>query len=86
MVLGETKAYYSEDESAKRERGTRDGLHFAVFIPDKKYDVDRSSLQGEYLAGIGKKALSECNSSSQSRKTIFSRTIRARFVCYCEFL
>ena len=30
MVLGETKAYYSEDESAKRERGTRDGLLFCA--------------------------------------------------------
>ena len=58
-LLGETKAYskYSEDELAKQERGTRDGLLFAVFIPDRNLNVDRSSLQGEYLAGIGKKAV-----------------------------
>ena len=86
MVIGETKAYYSEDESARHERGTRDGLRFTMLIPDRQHNADRSSLQGEYLAEIGKKAASERNSSPQSRKTFICRTICARFVCYCEFL
>jgi hypothetical protein len=85
LVLGETKAYYSEDESAKRERGTRDGLLFTLLIPDRD-NTDRSSLQGEYLAGMGKNVTSERNSRPQSCKTFICRTTRARFVCYCEFL
>lgn len=64
MVLGEKKSYYSEDESAKRERGTRDGLLFTVLISDR-HNADRSSFQGEYFAGMGK-AISEPNSSPQS--------------------
>lgn len=58
MAIGETKAYYSEDESAKRERGTRDGLLFAVLVPDRQYNADRSSLQGEYLARMCRPHLS----------------------------
>ena len=85
MVLGETKAYYSEDESAKRERGTRDRLLFTVLVFDK-HNADLSSLQGEYIAGMGKKVTSERNSSPQSCKTFICRTTCARFVCYCEFL
>ena len=85
MVLGEKKAYYSEDESAKRGRGTRDGILSTVPIFDR-HNADRSSLEGEYLAGMGKKATSERNSSPQSYKTFICRTTRARFVCYCEFL
>ena len=54
MVLAETKAYYSEDESARRERGTRDGLPFTVLIPDR-HNADISSLQSEFLARMGKR-------------------------------
>ena len=84
MVLGEKKSYYSEDESAKRERGTRDGLLFTVLISDR-HNADRSSFQGEYFAGMGK-AISEPNSSPQSWETFICHTTRARFVFYCELL
>ena len=50
MVLGEMKAYYSESESVKRERGTRDTLPLTVHIPDRQHNnTDRSSLQSEYI-------------------------------------
>ena len=50
MVLGEMKAYYSESESVKRERGTRDTLLLTVHIPDRQHNnTDRSSLQSEYI-------------------------------------
>ena len=55
LVLGETKAYYSESESVKRTRGTRVGLLFAMLIPDRRHNADQSSFQSEYFAVMGKK-------------------------------
>ena len=85
MVLGEKKGYYSEDESAKRERGTKDDYFprcpFLIDIMQNDHRLKVSIL----LERVRRPHLSVIQAPRAIRPSSVIPPVQGSW-CYCEFL